>query len=137
MSGRAFIDTSALLALAGSRDQNHTKAVATARRHLKAGGTWVSTSLVLAELHAFLLRRAGVEPARRVVAALVDDPAHEWIGASADLVRAATSAWLERYADQRFTLTDAVSFEVMRREKTSEAFAFDAHFITAGYTLLP
>jgi predicted nucleic acid-binding protein len=136
MSELVFIDTSALLALAGMRDQYHESAVALARRHLGTGGAWVSTSLVMAELHALLLQRAGVDRARRVVTALLDDPAYEWIGPSADVVRAATSAWLERYTDQRFTLTDAVSFEVMRQKKVTQAFAFDAHFVTAGYTLV-
>jgi predicted nucleic acid-binding protein len=136
MSELVFIDTSALLALAGMRDQYRESAVALARRHLGTGGAWVSTSLVMAELHALLLQRAGVDRARRVVTALLDDPAYEWIGPSADVVRAATSAWLERYTDQRFTLTDAVSFEVMRQKKVTQAFAFDAHFVTAGYTLV-
>lgn len=136
MSELVFIDTSALLALAGMRDQYHEAAVALARRHLGTGGAWVSTSLVMAELHALLLRRAGADRARRVVTALLDDPVYEWIGPSADLVRAAASAWLERYTDQRFTLTDAVSFEVMRQKKVTLAFAFDIHFVTAGYTLV-
>jgi len=45
-------------------------------------------------------------------------------------------AWLGRFSDQRFSLTDAVSFEVMRREQISRAFAFDQHFVTAGFELL-
>lgn len=49
------------------------------------------------------------------------------------LVRAALSGWLERFADQRFSLTDAVSFEVMRRQRLTAAFAFDADFRTAGF----
>ncbi len=44
---------------------------------------------------------------------------------------------LARYADQDFSLADAVSFAVMRRRKTTEAFAFDHHFLIAGFTLIP
>jgi predicted nucleic acid-binding protein len=40
---------------------------------------------------------------------------------------------LDRFGDQRFSLTNAVSFEVMRRLRLSRAFAFDHHFVVAGF----
>jgi len=48
---RAAMDTGALLALASPRDQYHTRAVETATAHLRSGGRWVGSVLVLAELH--------------------------------------------------------------------------------------
>jgi predicted nucleic acid-binding protein len=137
MNGRALVDTGALLALAGARDQYHGRARDIARRHLAAGRTWCGTTLVLAEFHGLMVKRAGGETARRTVSALLDDPAYEWMDVPARLVRGAASAWLDRYRDQGFTLTDAVSFEVMRRQRIRQAFAFDAHFVTAGFELLP
>ena len=136
MSGRALVDTGALLALAGTRDQYHARARDIAEHHLAAGGSWLGTTLVLAELHGLLVKRAGPEAARRTVAALLDDPIYEWLDASQDLVRSALGGWLERFRDQPFTLTDAVSFEVMRRKRIKRAFAFDEHFVTAGFQLL-
>jgi predicted nucleic acid-binding protein len=44
--------------------------------------------------------------------------------------------WMLRFADQRFSLTDAVTFELMRTERVTRAFAFDQDFVTAGYSLL-
>ena len=136
MSGRALVDTSALLALAGVRDQYHARARDIARRHLAAGRTWCGTTLVLAEFHGLLLKRAGRNTARRTLSALLDDSVYEWLDAPADLVRAAAAAWLDPYQDQDFTVTDALSFEVMRRERIRQAFAFDSHFVTAGFELL-
>ena len=52
------------------------------------------------------------------------------------LVEESLRRWLERFSDQRFSLTDAVSFEIMRRERIGQAFAFDQHFLTAGFELL-
>jgi hypothetical protein len=49
---------------------------------------------------------------------------------------AASAAWLDRHRDQDVTLTDAVSFEVMRRQRIRQAFAFDTHFLTAGFEFL-
>lgn len=40
------------------------------------------------------------------------------------------------WPSQRFSLVDSVSFEVMRRERLSQAFAFDKHFEVPGFELL-
>lgn len=131
-----LVDTGALLALANPRDQYHPRAVAAGRRLRAEGVRWLGSALVLAELHAHLLRLRGPELARSVLAGLLDDRLFEWRDVTVELVGAATSAWLERFADQRFSLTDAVSFELMRRERIGQAFAFDADFQTAGYELI-
>ena len=48
-----------------------------------------------------------------------------------------TAGWLRPFDDQMFSLTDAVSFEVMRVRRIAEAFTFDRHFATAGYRMVP
>jgi predicted nucleic acid-binding protein len=135
VSIRVLVDTSALYAVAHSRDQHHGDAVAIGRRFVARGGRWVGTTLVLAELHGLLLRR-GPETAGAALRKLLDDAAYQWLPVSPELVRDAAAAWLDRFRDQRFSLTDAVSFELMRRERIDAAFAFDRHFVTAGYELL-
>ncbi len=136
MTGRALVDTGALLALASPRDQHHAEAVAIGRRFLAGGGRWFGTTLVLGETHGHLLQRRGPEVARTVIAALLDDPAYEWVEVSPAVIRQAVADWLLRYLDQRFSLTDAVSFTVMKRARLSLAFAFDADFVTAGFEWL-
>jgi predicted nucleic acid-binding protein len=133
---RALADTGALLALTSSDDQFHRAAVEIARRHLKAGGRFVSTVLVLGELQTLLLRRRGRADARRILGLFLADDAYQWLDVSVTMTRDAVSTWIERFADQDFTVCDAVSFEVMRREKLTTAFAFDRHFVTAGFALL-
>lgn len=44
--------------------------------------------------------------------------------------------WLEKFADQKISFTDAVSFELMRRHRIALAFAFDRHFELAGFKVL-
>jgi uncharacterized protein len=133
---RVLVDTSALLALARSRDEYHQRAVRIADRHLTAGGRFVGTTLVLAELHAHLLYLRGIREARTALERLLNDPIHEWVEVSADLVREAAGRWLARFADHDLTLADAVSFEVMRTRRLRRAFAFDHHFEIAGFELL-
>lgn len=43
----------------------------------------------------------------------------------------------ERFADQRISYTDCVSFVLMRRHGLRFAFAFDRHFTFAGFELWP
>ena len=39
--------------------------------------------------------------------------------------------------DKSYTLTDCLSFVIMRRLGVNEALAFDTHFSQEGFTLLP
>lgn len=133
---RVAIDTSALLALASPRDQYHSRAVNTARRFVALGGRWVGSVLVLAELHGHMLQRRGPTAARSILRALRQDPAYEWQDVTGSLIDIATTAWLERFSDQHFSLTDAVTFALMKSERIKVAFAFDQAFVTAGYRLL-
>ncbi len=133
---RVAIDTGALLALASPRDQYHVRAVTIARRFVALGGRWVGSVLVLAELHGHMLQRRGPTVARNILSTLRQDPAYEWREVTVDLIDVANSAWLERFGDQHFSLTDAVTFALMKRERIKTAFAFDQDFVTAGYRLL-
>ena len=133
---RAAIDTGALLALANPRDQYHEAARRIARDFLAGGGRFVGTTLVLAELHGHLLRRVDAPRAAAVLRAVLTDRGYEWHDATAELVDAALGGWIARSDDQRFSLTDAVTFELMRRERLTDAFAFDEHFTVAGFRLL-
>ena len=133
---RVFADTSALIAVNRTEDQYHVRAVETSRRHQASGGRYLSTTLVLGESHAQFLYRRGPAHAREVLVQLLNDPHHEWIAVSESLVRDATDNWLARFTDQPISLVDAVSFEVMRQEKLTHAFAFDRHFEVAGFRLL-
>ena len=95
----------------------------------------MTTSLVLAEAHALIARRLGVEPGLAFLDALGTprDRRVEWVDEA--LATAAVDRWIRRHRDRPLSLTDAVSFEVMRRDGLREAFAFDDDFERAGFRL--
>lgn len=131
------VDTSALLALANSRDQYHAQASRTLARLQQRGAQFVSHALVMGELHGHLLRRLSHTDARRIVQGLLRDPSFRWREVGQELLSRALSGWMERYGDQRFSLTDAVTFELMREAKIASAFAYDDYFAVAGFVLEP
>jgi predicted nucleic acid-binding protein len=106
------------------------------RRHATAGVRWTSSVLVLAEFYLLAVQRRGPAAARTSVASLLGDAGYEWQDVPAVVVSDAMSNWLDRFPDQSFSLADAVSFELMRRERLTQAFAFDQHYVTAGFELL-
>jgi predicted nucleic acid-binding protein len=132
---RASIDTGALLALASPRDQYHERAVRIARTHLANGGRWVGSVLVLSELHGHLLRWREPRTAHRVLDAVRRDTAYQWVGVDDELIDAATTNWLLRFADHKLSLSDAVTCELMAREGIDHVFGFDQDFVMAGFAL--
>jgi predicted nucleic acid-binding protein len=132
---RLAVDTSALLALMSPRDQYHAHAARIARSHVELGGRFVGSVLVLAELHGHLLRWRGAPVAHDLVDRVRRDSAYEWHGVDAPLLEAVQRDWFARLGGARISLTDAVTFELMRREKLTTAFAFDQDFELAGYAL--
>jgi hypothetical protein len=131
-----FVDSSAWIALLHRRDQAYAPAAAAWAEASAAKRPLVTTSFVVAETHAFLVNRLGLEAARTFLDAVLPLPSMLTVFPDAGLVRTAV-AWLARYRDAPFSLADAVSFEVMTREGITDAFTFDHHFARAGFRLVP
>lgn len=127
-----FADTSFWIALQVARDRRHLAATELWRR---AHGPVRTSNLVAGETWTWLRRRAGHEAAlrfldvlqrsQRVSVAVVDDTIDEraW-------------RWLGRHDERPYSYVDATSFEIMRRERITEALAFDRDFTAAGFVEL-
>jgi predicted nucleic acid-binding protein len=128
-----FLDSSAWFATLSPRDQWHEPAVRHYTAAARSGAPIVTTTLVLAEVHALLLRWRDSRMAARFLHAALTTPAHETIAPDVGLTRDAVEHWIDGHADQSFTLCDAVSFEIMRTRGIRRALAFDPHFAAAGF----
>jgi predicted nucleic acid-binding protein len=96
----------------------------------------VTTNLVVAETHALLLRRVNGAVALAFVKQVGRAP-NIVVHATPEIEANAQSDWLEAFDDQDFSLTDAVSFAVMKERGIRVAVTLDQHFATAGFTSLP
>lgn len=134
---RILADTGAWLAYFHRRDQYHAAAVPAFRSFRERREQLLVTDLILAELHLHLLRGFGPTVAREYLGAIKSDPLVTEIYTDARLQSAAISDWLERFEDQGFCFTDAVSFAVMAANGIRAAFTFDQHFRIAGFETVP
>jgi predicted nucleic acid-binding protein len=131
-----FVDAGAWIALSDRGDQHHSVGVETYRRLLSDGWGLVTSNLVVAEAQIVIRRAVGHQSAMRFLQALRQSSRLTRVYSTSSLEEAAESI-LARYADQDFSLADAVSFALMRQRQIAEAFAFDRHFLTAGFVLVP
>ena len=137
MSHTVFIDTSGWLAAINTRDSHHLAIAETYDDLVAKRTSFVTSSLVVAEMHILIVRDRGAPAGCALLDAIYTDPLYRVVAVDRELESEATDRWLRKFADQRFSVADAVSFEIMRRERIPEALALDHHFEVAGYRLLP
>jgi uncharacterized protein len=135
MAREVFVDASAWIAVVNQRDDLHSEASASYGRLLRERRPLVTTNLVIAEAHAMIRRYSGHEAAIRFLDSMRQSGRLTKVYSDAGL-EAEAEKLLRRYADQDFSLTDAVSFAVMRQRGITEAFAFDGHFVAAGFVVV-
>jgi len=131
---RVLVDSGAWIALVRLGDQYHSEADRLFRRAAVLRIPLVTTNLIIAEVHRFILFHVGVRAAALLL---------ERIDASQLLTtefataahHASARRWIERLSDQVISYTDAVSFAVIEATRCTAAMSFDRDFVTAGFRL--
>jgi uncharacterized protein len=131
-----FIDTGFLLALEISDDQHHLAATQCWRTLSKTSTRFVTTSFVFAETVTSFNSKRYHHKAVEVGNRLLNSSSVQLIQVEQELFR---EAWLffQKHSDKTYSLTDCVSFMVMKRLKIQTALTFDHHFVQAKYLKLP
>jgi predicted nucleic acid-binding protein len=132
MSRACFVDTFALLAMLNPADARHAEAMRwfrSSRRPLFV------TEWVLTELADGLCAARTRATAVAVEARLRTNPRVTVVDASADLFRRGLDLFADR-PDKDWSLTDCISFVVMKDNKITEALTGDHHFEQAGFVAL-
>jgi len=130
-----FVDTGAWFALADKSDHYHKQAIHIYPELIKAFQYLTTTNLVIAETYILIRRSMGYRAAIVFLESIATSPRIRKIYSDSELEERAEDI-LRKYQDQDFSYTDAVSFVVMDQFHIREAFSFDEHFITAGFTLI-
>ena len=131
-----FIDSGAFLARYLKHDQHHTKAIAFWDDLTRDNVPCLTSNFVLNEVLTLLGQRATHEFAAETARQLYSSNVLQILRPDVKDEIAAI-AIIEKYADQRVSFCDCVSFALMRRHGISDAFTFDGHFSIAKFNIRP
>jgi predicted nucleic acid-binding protein len=131
-----FIDSSYVIALEIYDDQHHSQALSHWRRLLKKQIHLTTTSFVFDEVVTFMNAHGQHQKAIQVGSYLLNSPSVRMVFVEKSLFH---EGWLylKKYADKRYSLTDCISFLVMKRLELNVALTFDKHFTQAGFQVQP
>jgi predicted nucleic acid-binding protein len=127
----AYVDTSALIAFADRSDTYH----ALFHQLFSKPPALITTSLVIAEGHAWFLRRYDRTKALRFLAMIEEMKPLKIAEVGQDEQDSATLL-LRRFSDQNLTLTDAVGLHIMKTLKLKHCWSTDFHLGLTGVTLI-
>jgi hypothetical protein len=127
-----FADTFYFLALINRSDQYHAKTIAIAQTFQS---DIVTTEWVLVEFANALARSGCRAQVAAMIRDLTQDPRVSIVEASTSIFRRGLRLYQDR-ADKTWSLTDCISFAVMRDLSLRDALTGDRHFEQAGFTAL-
>lgn len=130
---RVFADTYYFLAIFNRKDRHHARTVEVLRR----GGTrpMVTTQWVLVEFADAMSGSSHRSEVLPFLEQLESDPDVEIVPSTPDHLKDGLRLYHAR-PDKSWSLTDCISFVVMREEDLLEALTGDHHFEQAGFVAL-
>ena len=131
-----FVDSGYLIALEASDDQNHQSALFFWQNLCRSLPPLLTTSYVFNEVVTFFNSRHKHEKAVEIGNTLIESSSMELIHVKDDLFYKAWE-YFQKYRDKSFSMTDCVSFVIMKQHKIRKALTFDRHFRQAGFEILP
>jgi predicted nucleic acid-binding protein len=131
-----FLDTGYVLALELLNDQNHRIAVKHWRSLRKRLPPLVTTSYVFDEVVTYFNSRGHHAKAVELGNRLLASPSVKFVHVDEKLFKEGWE-YFQLHKDKDYSLTDCISFVVMKALGIDTAFAFDHHFVQAGFQKLP
>jgi predicted nucleic acid-binding protein len=127
-----LLDTGFLIGLADARDRLHPRALAWSARILEPR---VVTEYVLLETVNYFSGSTNRPRARSLIDHIRSRPGYLVVESSHRLFEAGLQLH-HQHADKEWSLTDCISFLVMREHGIRQALAYDHHFEQAGFDAL-
>jgi predicted nucleic acid-binding protein len=131
-----LLDTSYVIALEASDDQYHSRASTHWPNVTKTPFQLITTSYIFTEIVTYFNSRHRHSKAIEIGKRLLTSQQVEMVAVNSQLFE---QGWqlFQRYDDKSYSLTDCISFEVMRQLNLTIALTFDHHFTQAGFLRLP
>jgi uncharacterized protein len=129
---RAFADTSFYVAAVNPRDALHARANEQAKRLRE---TIITTEYVLIETANWLARSGDRQVFLELMKRIQADRRTIVVPSNSDLFERGLDLYTRR-PDKDWSLTDCISFVVMRERGLNDALTADHHFEQAGFTVL-
>jgi predicted nucleic acid-binding protein len=130
-SPEAYLDTSALIAFADRSDSHHSLF----RRLFSDPPPLVTTALVIAEGHAWFLRRFDGSRALNFLG-MIEEMRFVSIAAVGKRELAGAALLLRRFSDRALTIADAVGLHLMSERTIGTCWSTDFHLGLTGATLV-
>ena len=127
-----FIDTGAFVARYIERDQYHQQAIKMWEKIYTLREQCYTSNFVLDETLTLLGRWAGYVFAAQKAHIIYSSPIFIILRPDQDIELKAIELF-GKYADQKISFTDCVSFVLMKEKKIKRVFSFDRHFSIAGF----
>jgi len=127
-----LLDTGYFVALFSPDDDLHERAVAWS---LQLDEPTLVTEYVLWECVNTFSKPKDRTSAHALIEHAQSDPTCEWVSATPELLHAGLRLHRDR-PDKEWSLTDCVSFHLMRERGMTRALAYDIHFQQAGFEAL-
>ncbi|MDQ2746261.1 MAG: type II toxin-antitoxin system VapC family toxin [Acidobacteriota bacterium] len=131
-----FVDTSYWLALELKNDQSHAAAQAHWKIFVQSPFALVTTSYVFDETVTYFNSRGFHEKAVKIGETVLQSPSVKLVHIDESLFY---EGWefFQQHQDKRYSLTDCISFLVMKKKNLETALTFDKHFSQAGFIIEP
>jgi len=131
-----FVDTGAFISRYIAKDQYHSLSIGF-WNHVKLSGERLFTSnFVIDEALTYIARHANYSFAAEIGENIYISKCFTVLRPEMDDEIKAVR-FFQKYADQKISFTDCISFVLMNRQKIRKVFSFDRHFEYAGYILFP
>lgn len=130
-----FIDTGAFIAKYIENDQFHLQAIKTWKNLEHKKEKICTSNFILDETFTLLGRQANYPFAAKIARVIYASEVIEIIRPSLDTELNALLLF-EKYADQKVSFTDCISFQLMKENNIKNVFSFDKHFMLTGFNLI-
>lgn len=130
-----FVDSAYLIALAAADDQHHGAAARFASELDNDETRFVTTRAIFLEIGGALSKLKFRKTACEIFDLMRNDDRVSLVELDPELIATAESMFRER-ADKEWSLTDCISFVVMKNRGLTDALTTDNHFEQAGFKVL-